>query len=168
MMQAIAGVAPPELGEVTVMTIWPSVAASGFGRFLGRIFSIQVGVSIISVGRLAALAALPIGPLVYGSMRLPWAVRRYRLTNRRVAVMKGIEPRVERFVDLDRFDTIEVLVRPGQGWYHAGDLIFRKGALETFRLEGVPRPETFRQTCLKAKMSFMGVRKALEYQGAGG
>ncbi|HEV3415792.1 MAG TPA: PH domain-containing protein [Pirellulales bacterium] len=167
MKQAIAGVAPPESGEVTVMTIWPSVAATGCGRFLGKLFAIQAGFWIVSVGRLAALAALPIGPLLYGYMRLPGVVRRYRLTNRRVAVLSGIQPRVERFVDLDRFDTIEVVVRPGQAWYSAGDLIFRRGALETFRLPGVPRPETFRQTCLKARMSFIGVREALEVQTAG-
>ena len=167
MKQAIAGVAPPGVSEVTVMTVWPSVASTGFGRFLGRIFAIRSGFSIITVGRLATLAALPIAPLLYGSLRLPWLVRRYRLTNRRVAVMKGIDPRYERYVDLDRFDSIEVLVRPGQAWYAAGDLIFRQGALETFRLQGVSRPETFRQTCLKARMSFVGVRKALDYQTAG-
>jgi hypothetical protein len=83
-----------------------------------------------------------------------------------VAVLRGIRPTVERFVDLDRFESIEVLVRPGQEWYHAGDLIFRNGALETFRLPGVPRPETFRQTCLKARMSFIGVRKARQFQSA--
>jgi len=56
----------------------------------------------------------------------------------------------ERWVELSRFDAIDVIVRPGQAWYPAGDLIFRKGQVETFRLEGVSRPETFRQTCLKA------------------
>lgn len=164
MKQAIAGVAPPELGEVTVMTVWPSVASFGFGRFLGRLFAIQAGFGIFRIGRLMALAALPIGPLVYFTPRMPGMVRRYRLSNRRVAVLRGIHPHVERFVDLDRFDSIEVLVRPGQDWYHAGDLIFRNGALETFRLAGVPRPETFRQTCLKARMSYAGVRKAREFQ----
>jgi hypothetical protein len=167
MKQAIAGVAPPELGEVTVMTVWPSVASTGFGRFLGRILAIQAGFGMFRVGRLAALAALPIAPLLYGSLRLPGKVQRYRLSNRRVAVLRGIRPTVERFVDLDRFDSIEVLTRPGQEWYHAGDLIFRNGALETFRLPGVPRPETFRQTCLKSRMSYIGVRKARQLQGAG-
>jgi hypothetical protein len=166
MKQAIAGVAPPELGEVTVMTVWPSVASLGFGRFLGRGLAIQAGFGIFRVGRIMALAALPIGPLVYFCLRMPGMVRRYRLSNRSVAVLRGIRPRVERSVDLDRFDSIEVLVRPGQEWYHAGDLIFRSGALETFRLVGVPRPETFRQTCLKARMSYVGVRKARELQTA--
>jgi hypothetical protein len=37
--------------------------------------------------------------------------------------------------------------------------VFRLGQTETFRIAGVPRPETFRQTCLKANMSFVGVQK---------
>src|SRR5262245_8074218 len=152
MKQAIAGVAPPELGEVTVMTVWPSVGGTGFGRLLGRMMGSQIGAGPFRLGRLIALAFLPLGPLLYLSLRAPGKNRRYRLTNRRVCVLKGVHPRVERFVDLDRFDTIEVLQRPGQLWYHCGDLVFRSGALETFRLLGVPRPETFRQTCLKAQM----------------
>jgi hypothetical protein len=166
MKQAIAGVAPPELGEVTVMTVWPSVASLGFGRFLGRLFAIEAGFGMFRLGRLMALAALPIGAPLYFTLRMPGMVRRYWLSNLRVAVLRGLTPRVERFVDLDRFDSIEVLVRPGQEWYHAGDLIFRNGALETFRLPGVPRPETFRQTCLKARMSYVGVRRARELQTA--
>ncbi len=129
--------------------------------------AIQAGFGPFRLGRLIALFALPIGPVLYMSSRLPGRNRRYCLTNRRVMVIKGVRPRVERFVDLDRFDSIDVVVRPGQQWYHAGDLVFRSGKLETFRLLGVPRPETFRHTCLKAQMSFIGVRKAREMQAAG-
>jgi hypothetical protein len=164
MKQAIAGVAPPELSEVTVMTVWPSVASTSGGRFLGRLLAIQAGFGMFRIGRLVALMAMPVAPLLYMYMRLPGVVRRYRLTNRRVAVLRGVRAKVEWFVDLDRFDAIEVIVRPGQEWYHAGDLVFRKGALETFRLPGVSRPETFRHTCLKAQMSYVGVRKARELQ----
>jgi len=166
MKQAIAGVAPPELSEVTVMTVWPSVASTACGRFHGRLFAISSGFWIITVGRLLTLAAMPIGPLLYGYLRLPGVLRRYRLTNRRVAILKGIAGRVERFVDLDRFDAIEVVVLPGQEWYKAGDLVFRNGAVETFRLSGVSRPETFRQTCMKARMSYVGVHKARAVQMA--
>ena len=67
----------------------------------------------------------------------------------------------EASVSLDKFDAIEVVVQPGQDWYPAGDLIFRLGATETFRLAGVSRPESFRQTCLKAQLSHVGVQKAL-------
>ncbi len=166
MKQAIAGVAPPELSEVTVMTVWPSVASTGMGRFLGRLMAIPTGFWIFTVGRFMALLALPIGPMLYFSLRAPFNVRRYRLTNRRVGIMEGMNPRFNRFVDLDRFDRIEIAVAPGQEWYHAGDLVFRRGDVETFRLPGVSRPEAFRQTCLKARMSYVGVRKALAMQTA--
>ena len=36
MKQAIAGVAPPELGEVTIMTVWPSIGAYRLGRLVGH------------------------------------------------------------------------------------------------------------------------------------
>jgi hypothetical protein len=166
MKQAIAGVAPPELSEVTVMTVWPSVASIGLGRFLGRMMAISTGFWIFSIGRLMALLAIPLGPMLYFSLRAPFNVHRYRLTNRRVGIMVGINPEFTRFVDLDRFDKIEIQVAPGQEWYNAGDLVFRRGDIETFRLPGVSRPEAFRQTCLKARMSYVGVRKALAMQSA--
>jgi hypothetical protein len=87
---------------------------------------------------------------------------RYRLTNRRVIIERGLAAREEQYVDLDRFDAIDVVVLPGQEWYPAGDLIFRRGTVETFRLRGVMRPETFRQTCMKAHQAFVGVRKAVQ------
>jgi hypothetical protein len=65
-------------------------------------------------------------------------------------------------VSLDRFDAIDIVVQPGQAWFKAGDLVFRLGPIETFRLAAVPRPETFRQTCLKANMSFVGIKKLRE------
>jgi hypothetical protein len=98
-------------------------------------------------------------------MRLPGLFIRnplnwhYRLTNRRVVVESLFGGELNG-VSLDRFDTIETVVEPGQAWYKAGDLVFRQGAVETFRIWGVPRPETFRQTCLKARMSYVGVQQA--------
>ena len=102
------------------MTVWPSVASTGLGRSLGRLYRIREGFGPISVGRLALLATIPFGLMLYLSMRLPWAIRRYRLTNRRVMIERGINPQVEQFVDLERFDAIDVVVSPGQEWYAAG------------------------------------------------
>ena len=59
MKQAIAGVAPAESEEVTVMTIWPSISAFGLGRMLGRAYSIDAGVFVFTVGNLAALLSIP-------------------------------------------------------------------------------------------------------------
>ncbi|HEX4148350.1 MAG TPA: PH domain-containing protein, partial [Pirellulales bacterium] len=94
----------------------------------------------------------------------PWNCRRYRLTNRRVLVELGLHAKPERSLDLDNFDTIEVVVLPGQEWYPAGDLIFRRGTLETLRLSGIIRPEPFRQTCLKAHRAFVAVKLAVAQQ----
>jgi hypothetical protein len=174
MQQPIAGVAPTQFQEVTVMTVWPSLSATAPGRFWGRLFAIEVGFPIfgvpLTIGRLMALASIPFMTALYFLMRLPrfpgviigiknpwcWV---YRLTNRRVVVENPFGAEIKS-VSLDRFDAIDVVVEPGQAWYKAGDLVFRQGTVETFRISGVPRPETFRQTCLKANMSFVGVQKA--------
>jgi hypothetical protein len=155
--QSISGVSPPAVAETTVMTVWPSVGSTAFGQWLGRLYRIREGFGPLSVGRLALLATIPLGMFLYLSLRLPWAIRRYRLTNRRVTVERGISPKVEQYVDLDRFDAIDLVVQPGQEWYDCGDLVFRRGPIETLRLSGVARPEPFRQTCLKVRQSYVSV-----------
>jgi hypothetical protein len=155
--QAISGVVPPASAEATIMTVWPSVASTGLGQTLGRVYRIRDGFGPISVGRLVLLATIPLGLMLYLTMRLPWAIRRYRLTNRRVMIERGINPRVEQYVDLDRFDAIDVVVSPGQEWYAAGDLVFRRGPIETLRLPGVSRPESFRRVCLEARQAYVSV-----------
>lgn len=156
-MQSIAGVSPPGQSETTVMTVYPSVASTGLGRSLGRLFRIRDGFGPLSIGRLALLACIPLGMALYLSLRLPWAIQRYRLTNRRVIVERGVVPKVQQFVDFDQFDSIEVVVDPGQEWYEAGDLVFRRGQVETFRLPGVSRPEAFRRTVLEVQSSYRSV-----------
>ena len=160
MLQSIAGVAPPAVSEATVMTVWPSVGSTPLGQWLGRLYRIKGGFGVLSIGRLALLATIPLGMMLYLTMRLPWAIRRYRLTNRRVTVERGISPKVEQYVDLDRFDAIDLVVQPGQEWYDCGDLVFRRGPIETLRLSGVSRPEPFRQTCLKVRQSYVSVKAA--------
>lgn len=168
MKQAIAGVTPSQVAEKTVMVVWPSIAAYPSGRWLGRLYSIRAGISIFTIGNFLALASIPHALFLY-FYRLVTG-KAYKLTNRRVVelatTIQLTAPRVRignevKSVDLDRFDSIEIVVRPGQGWFHAGDLIFRLGNVETFRLEGVSRPESFRHTCLKSHFAYQGVKQAL-------
>jgi hypothetical protein len=124
----------------------------------------------LTVGRLIALASIPVMLAYYFLMRLPrfplviigiknpWCWH-YRLTNRRLVVENPFGGEIKSTA-LDRFDSIEIVVQPGQAWFKAGDLVLRLGPTETFRIWGVPRPETFRHTCLKARMSFVGVQRA--------
>lgn len=125
----------------------------------------------ITLGKLLGVACIPLIlplyfftllpriPFVVAGWTNPWCVR-YRLTTRRVVAEQPFGGGEQKSVSLDHFDSISIEVLPGQAWYHAGDLVFRQGQVETFRLSGVPRPETFRQTCLKARQSFSGVAQA--------
>lgn len=183
MTQAIAGVSPATERETTIMTVWPSLAATAYGRWWGRRFESRLGPTLfgipLTLGRLMALVSIPFILPVYFHMLVPripfivWgfpnpACRRYRLTNRRVIVEQPFGGGEQKSVTLDRFDSITVEVQPGQGWYPAGDLVFRDGVIETFRLIGVPHPESFRQTCLKAHQAFVGVQKARQLGVAAG
>ncbi|MFV2068316.1 MAG: hypothetical protein ACC645_15205, partial [Pirellulales bacterium] len=155
--------------------VWPSMAATAWGRFWGRCYENDFGFRLfgvpITVGRLCALISIPLILPVYFHMlipRLPFIVfgalnsscRRYRLTNRRIVVEHAMGGGEQRAVGLDRFDAIELIEQPGQAWYRSADLVFRKGPTETFRLAGVPSPQAFRQGCLNAQRSHVGVEQA--------
>src|SRR5262245_54864117 len=159
--EPIPGVAPAEVKEVTVMTVWPSVAKFGMGRALGSLYAVRwPDVYIFRLGNLLALLFIPISLVLFFLRIAPGIGTRYRLTNRRIIVERGLTGVEDKAVDLDRFDSIGIDVLPGQAWYHAGDLVFRLGNVETFRLEGVSRPAAFRETCLKSHMAHVGVKRA--------
>ena len=245
MKQAIAGVAPAEAEEVTIMTVWPSISAFSLGRLLGRLYSIKTGVFVFTVGNLIALLSIPGALKLYFFRLFPSVLGIgphgffYRLTNRGVQQLRnevyvacgknagsgtaqlcrwigtavlvvgvvialllnyffvpslteiaavpwivgvlvvlsavGIAKLlwthlkfgvVIKSVEFDRFDRIETEVQPGQEWFKAGDLIFYQGDVETFRLIGVSRPESFRQTCLKAHAGYIGTQQALQREAA--
>lgn len=188
MKQAIAGVAPPESGEVTIMTVWPSLASRPMGRWWGRMYLKGGGFTCcgipVTVGRMIALASIPAILPPYFLMLLPCLVfipklgpiprvfipnpfcRRYRLTNRRVIIEDGTGVE-QSSVSLDDFDSVEVEVLPGQEWYPAGELVFRHGKVETFRLSGVPHPQGFRHTCIKAQLAHSTVQHAVSHQTVG-
>jgi hypothetical protein len=163
--QAIAGVAPRQLGEVTVMTVWPTMAALAPGRMLGLLYARNVHSAwgnLLTFKNLVVLVTLPIPILFWAWGILPFRCLRYRLTNRRLIIARGYTSVEVASVGLDQFDTIETQILPGQDFFHAGDLVFKRGPIETFRLQGVSRPETFRQTCLKANQSYVGVTRAMK------
>jgi len=166
MKPPIAGVAPEDVAEVTAMTVWPSNSAYSIGRWFGRLYEVEYGWYIFRVGNLIAVLSIPIALVLFFARLAPWIGIRYRLTNRRVIVQRGIRGVDETSVDLGGFDSIEVVVQPGQQWYHAGDLVFRNGTAEVLRLRGVSRPEAFRQTCLKSHAAYTMVKDTLARQSA--
>jgi hypothetical protein len=122
-------------------------------------------VYIFRLGNLIALLSIPIALVLFFVRIAPFVGTRYRLTNRRIVVERGLSGKEDKAVDLDRFDRIEIAVQPGQAWYDAGDLVFKLGNVETFRLEGVSRPAAFRETCLKAHLSYKMVKEIRQRQG---
>lgn len=166
MKQAIAGVTPPSMKEATIMTVWPSVAAMKLGPFpvglwLGKLYSLQVGVYVFTFGNLICLMSIPIALVLYAKRIGPVVATRYRVTNKRVMVERGLGAREYKSIALNHFDAIDIEVKPGQDWYDAGDLVFRLGNVERFKLEGVSRPAAFQQVCMKARDGFVGVQEAL-------
>jgi hypothetical protein len=121
---------------------------------------------ILTLGNLIALLTAPGGAKLYLLRVAPGVALRYRLTNRRIIVERGWSAKEEKSVELDRFDSIEVSRRPGMRWFDHGDLVFKLGQVETFRLEAVPRPQQFKSVCWKAHMAYRGVKQALERQAA--
>lgn len=95
MKQAIAGVAPPEVEEVTAMVVWPSIASYPSGRFLGRLYNIKAGFYVFKLGNLIALASIPHALALYAYRLLPCFLGLpvhgsfYRLTNRRVMELRN-------------------------------------------------------------------------------
>jgi hypothetical protein len=150
--------------EQLSMTVWPTIGATRLGRLVGQLSGVRLGWGFFTVGKLFALAMIPLALAVYIWKALPFIMRRYRLTDRRVVVQKGLTAKDERSIDLDGFDAIEIAVLPGQAWLRAGDLVFLRDGKEVFRLPGVSRPEAFRQVCLKAQMALLSVRKVLNEQ----
>jgi hypothetical protein len=181
MKQPIAGVTPAQVAEATVMIVWPSTGKYVLGRFMGRILKIRwPDLLFIRLGVLVAPFFVPLALALYLYRLVPsffglsWHGTFYKLTNRRVLELRNevrwVDGRVKfiygaeiKSVQLDRFDAIDIVRRPGHEWFDCGDLIFRLGETETFRLEAVSRPESFRHTCLKARMAYVGVSKALQH-----
>ena len=172
MKQAIAGVTPASEKEVTVMTVWPSVAGQGFGPFtslgrnLGQLYSNDTGIYPFTLGNIACLLTIPIALVLYFQRIGPFIATRYRVTNKRVIVERGMKSKEERSVELDQFDTVEIRRPPGYEWFDAGDLVFLKENRETFQLRGVSRPEAFRRVCVKSQQAYTEVKKALELEAA--
>ncbi len=134
------------------MTVWPSIALYPSGQWLGRMYELRwPGWHVARLGNLVALLSIPWAVVLYVRRIAPYLGVRYRLTNRRVLVLCGLQAVEDRAIGLDEFDAIDVVVEPGQAWFAAGDLVFRQQGREVFRLPAVSHPEPFRRVCLKAR-----------------
>lgn len=155
----------PSLPEVPSMTVWPSIAAFPLGRKVGQLCAISAGAGkFFTVGKLMALATIPLSLGLFFWRLAPWVAKRYVLTNRRVVVQLGLGGIDGESVGLDEFDAVAVEILPGQEFLRAGDLVFQTGGQEIFRLSGVPSPEGFRQACLRGQQALLTVAAVISLQ----
>jgi hypothetical protein len=154
----ISAAAPERISESPLMTVWPTIGATAVGRLVGRLCGLGLGVGFFTLGKLMALATIPVSLVVFCWQLMPYICRRYALTDRRIIIQKGLQAVEGQAIGLDEFDEIAIEVRGGQDWLHAGDLVFKRAGSEVLRLAGVSRPEIFRQVCLKARSALVSFR----------
>ncbi len=165
MTQANSDTVPSEQPEITAMIVWPTIGATALGRWVGRMCGVRIGFGgFFTLGKLFALATIPISLGVFAWQLMPLVCRRFVLTDRRIVVQKGLAAVDERSIGLDEFDAIDPQVLPGQQWLHAGELVFKREGTEVFRLSGVSRPEVFRRVCLEVRQSLISVREVVQQQ----
>jgi len=150
--------------ESPVMTVWPGIASMTAGRWVGCVAGSRIGYGFFTLGKIWALATIPVSLAVYLWRLMPFRCRRYTLTNQRLIIRLGLTGKPGPSIGLDEFDALEVAVLPGQGWLHAGDLLFNRAGKEVFRLPGVSRPEAFRRACLKAQNALLRGREVSQQQ----
>lgn len=176
MKQAIAGLSLSSQHESTAIVVWPSVSATDTGQALGKLYEKKDGTGIFTLGNLFVLLSIPIAIPLYLWNFLPVVGTRYRITNRRILIERGIQGTTEKEIGLDQFDRIEIQQKPGQVWFRSADMIFWQtaksdgieGETEVLRLPGVPYPEVFQAACKKAAMTFRGFQEIRQRQAVGG
>jgi hypothetical protein len=149
--QAIAGVSPQT--EATIISVYPSIASKGMGRSIGQVCD-SIPTKILGVKISCILFALPLAPLsLIGYALTKMAGLQFEVTNRSLKVWQmslGAKSRLINEVSIDDIADVAIEVRPGQEFYHAADMyLLKEDGTSLLRMEGIPRPEVFRQNILK-------------------
>jgi hypothetical protein len=146
--QAVTGVTPPQLGEAIIRDVWPSVAAhpgpAGLARACYRsIVLAPVGWLVLAPFYFQKLLAIVPG--------LSGMATRYRLTNRRLMICKGLKPVPEKEVPLERIKDVKLVTDANSEFYVSGTLEVIDDAGQTvLTLPGVAEAESVRQSILQA------------------
>ena len=160
MATAIIGVSAS--GETEIRSKYPSIASTGLGRLLGRIYeSFSVPIWGIKLSNLLfVLPTAPIGVLLYTLNKLTG--ERYVLTNRSIQRWAVIGLRQIQSVTLTDVNEIEYVQLPGQEYFHAGDLLLKNAKGDTvLRVQGVQDADIFRQIIEKARDARIGAEESL-------
>ncbi len=166
--QAISGVSAGAEAEIT--TAYPSLAATGLGRSIGRMCQGVLITHGIPFWRLLVmlpvwLVVVPIAMTVTLVLYFVTKIfgQRFVLTNRSLQVRQMIGVRLNAQTPLADIKNIAIAELPGQAFYKAADLLVQGGDGKTLvRLQGVQRPAVFKQTILEARDARQQVEESLK------
>jgi hypothetical protein len=145
--QAVTGVTTPS-AEALIREIWPSVTASPAAAGLAKRFQQSIILAPLGWLVLAPLFGLRFLACVPG---LGGLAKRYRLTNKRLAICTGFPPTVSQEVALDRIRDVKIINEDDSGFYLAGTMeIIDVTGRTVMTLPGVPEPESVKHSILQA------------------
>jgi len=146
--QGPTGTFPSPTDETIIRDVWPSVsanaAAANFARACYRsvIFAPIGWFALAPLYFKKTLAALP---------GLSGLAVRYRLTNRRLMICKGMLPRPTQEVALDQIKDVAVVSDTNSEFFYSGTLEIRDaGGKVLLTLPGVREPDGLRQHILQS------------------
>jgi len=145
---AISGVVPPQIQEAMIREVWATVDANR-------------GVTALARWLIKSIALAPLGWLILFPFwlkrflgflpGLSFLTTKYTLTNRRVMIRKGMKAHPVKELPLDQVGDVKVITDDNSEFYATGHLqVFRKDGSSALLMEGVPEPESFRQSILQA------------------
>ncbi|MBI3865848.1 MAG: hypothetical protein HY290_28575 [Planctomycetia bacterium] len=157
---AISGVSAGK--QALIMAVYPSIAATGIGKSLGRLYD-WFPQKVFGIKLSHLLFPLPtaiIAVQVFFHLKLFGEV--YALTNRTMQIRKSIGNRLLREVSLTDVDQIVIRQEPGQEFYPAADIyLLNKAGQTLMSLPGVLRADVFRQLMLEARSARIQVEASL-------
>ena len=128
--------------ERRIREIWPTIARVP---------------AIASVGKLLnnTIILAPLGWLLmsvlYFSKVLPFIAIRYRLTDKKIAIVRGWKGSVSQAVALSEIDDVEVDRETVDAFFRSADLRIVSGGKVEMTLKAVPDAEAFRHSILDAR-----------------
>jgi hypothetical protein len=142
--QAVTGVMPPQVGESIIREVWPSVIGSPVTAPIARVA--QLLSDTIILRPIAWLLLLPL----FVKRILPFVAKRFRLTNRRLALVRFPFQKPYREIPLADIETVRIDPGSHNTYFRTANLeVISKGQV-ALHLRGVPEPESFRFAILNA------------------
>ncbi|MGE3805729.1 MAG: hypothetical protein AB7K24_13715 [Gemmataceae bacterium] len=139
--QAVTGVTPPQLGEALIREKFPSIQAIPAVASLGRMLILSY------VG--APLGWALMLPFYFKKV-LPVIGQRYRLTNRRVMICRGMTAVPTQEISLGEIDDVRVVTDDNSKFFRAANLELVSNGKVALTLAGVGDPEPFRHAIINA------------------